>query len=245
MKKVFSYPLTILYYFFFFSTLIFFHLVQVFCHRLLGYNAHKKSIDLLNFFLIWILKFLGTSFEFSNSFKMPERGPLIIVSNHQSTYDIPPIIWYFRKYHPKFISKSSLGIGIPSVSYNLRHGGSVLIDRSKPILALEMIKNFAAQVQENRWAAVIFPEGTRSRDGKPKKFNSKGLLTLFEQIPDATVVALSINNSWRLSKYRYFPIPIGTNVSLKVQSIFKLCEKEPNELFKELERLVTQGVKIF
>ena len=92
-----------------------------------------------------------------------------------------------------------MGIGIPSVSYNLRHGGSVLIDRSKPILALERIKNFATQVQENRWAAVIFPEGTRSRDGKPKKFNSKGLLTLFEQIPDATVVALSINNSWRLS----------------------------------------------
>lgn len=243
VKKVFSYPFTILYYLSFISTLIFFHLIQVFCHRLMGYAAHKKSVDWLNFFLLRCLSILGTSFEFSNPFKMPDKGPLIIVSNHQGTYDIPPIIWYFRKYHPKFISKSSLGNGIPSVSYNLRHGGSVLIDRDKPVLALEKIKGFGEQVQKNQWAAVIFPEGTRSKDGRPKKFYSRGLITLFEQIPDATVVALSINNSWKLSQYRYFPIPIGTRVILKVQSTFKLREQEPDVLFQELERLISRGVQ--
>lgn len=243
MKKLFSYPLTILYYLSFISTLILFHLIQIFCHRFLGYVAHKKSVDLLNFFLLRCLNILGTSFEFSNSFKMPDKGPLIIVSNHQSTYDIPPIIWYFRKYHPKFISKSSLGNGIPSVSYNLRHGGSVLIDREKPVLALEKIKTFGELVQKNQWAAVIFPEGTRSKDGRPKKFYSKGLLSLFEQIPHATVVALIINNSWKLAQYRYFPIPIGIRVSLKVKSMFNLMEQEPNALFQELERLISQEVE--
>jgi len=36
---------------------------------------------------------------------------------------------YFWTYKPKFISKIELGKGIPSVSYNLRHGGAALIDR--------------------------------------------------------------------------------------------------------------------
>lgn len=244
MKKFISYSLTILYYSLFISALVFFHLIQVFCHRFLGYAAHKNSVDWLNFFLLRFLSILGISFEVSNTFEMPEKGPLIIVSNHQSTYDIPPIIWYFRKYHPKFISKSALGRGIPSVSYNLRHGGSVLIDRRKSILALEKIKNFGATVQKNQWSAVIFPEGTRSSDGQPKKFYSKGLMTLFEQIPDATVVALSINNSWRLAQYNYFPIPLGIKVSLKVQSTFKLTDKDPSVLFHELEDLIVQGVQL-
>ena len=141
MKKVFLYPFAILYYSLFLSNLVFFHLIQVFCHRLWGYDAHKKSVDWLNFFTLRCLNFLGTTFDFSNPFDMPKKGPLIIVSNHQSTYDIPPIIWYFRKYHPKFISKASLGNGIPSVSYNLRHGGSVLIDRDhSPLRPLKKSK---------------------------------------------------------------------------------------------------------
>ena len=47
-------------------------------------------------------------------------------------YDISPIMWYLRKHHVKFVAKKELGKGIPSVSYNLRHGGSILIDRKKP-----------------------------------------------------------------------------------------------------------------
>ena len=242
IKKAFCYPLTIIYYLAFGLIIVFFHLVQVLCNKFFGYNSHKKSVDFLAFFLLRCLNILGTSFEFSNLFKMPDNGPLIIVSNHQSTYDIPPIVWYFRKYHPKFISKSSLGKGIPSISYNLRNGGSVLIDRNNAVLALKKIKAFGEQVQNNQWAAVIFPEGTRSKDGRPKKFYTRGLITLFEHIPDATVVALSINNSWKLAKYRYFPIPLGVKMSLKVKATFKLSEHEPNKLLKKLEEQVTLGV---
>ena len=66
-------------------------------------------------------------------------------------------------------------------------------------------------------------------------------MTLFEHIPDATIVA-SINNSWKLAKYQYFPIPVGVNVNLKVQATFKLIEHEPEQLLKELEQQVTIGV---
>ena len=67
-------------------------------------------------------------------------------------------------------------------------------------------------------------------------------MTLFEHIPDATIVALSINNSWKLAKYQYFPIPIGIKVNLKVQATFKLIEEDPDQLLKKLEQQVTLGV---
>jgi 1-acyl-sn-glycerol-3-phosphate acyltransferase len=45
-----------------------------------------------------------------------------------------------RDFHCKFVSKKELGKGIPSVSYNLRHGGSALIDRKDPKQAIPEIK---------------------------------------------------------------------------------------------------------
>ena len=75
---------------------------------------------------------MGIKIRFDRPLNLTTGKPLIIVANHQSTYDIPPIIWHLKKFHPKFISKKQLGRGIPGVSYNLRNGGSVLIDRSRP-----------------------------------------------------------------------------------------------------------------
>ena len=242
MKKTIAYPFTIIYYILFGATLVFFHVIQVISLRLLGYSFHKKSVDLLNFFLLRCLNCLGTRIVFNNPFELPERAPLIIVSNHQSTYDIPPIIWFLRKFHPKFISKKELGKGFPSISYNLRHGGSVLIDRNQPGKALERIKSFAQQIEKNKWSAVIFPEGTRSRDGRPKKFQKKGLLTLFENIPSATILPISINNSWKLSKYSYFPIPLGVKVTLTVHPSILLSKTNPEDAFEKVETVICDGV---
>lgn len=243
MYKVFYSPFTVIYYTLFFLTLLFFHPIQFLSHRIFGYAAHKLSVDWMSFFLMRCLNVLGTRFAFSNPFEWPEEGPLIIVSNHQSTYDIPPIIWYFRRYHPKFISKHSLGKGIPSVSYNLRHGGSVLIDRNQPIKAIGQIREFARRIEKNKWTAVIFPEGTRTKDGNPNRFRTKGLITLLEEIPNARVVALSINNSWRLAQYHYFPMPLGVKINFKVEGVFPLADHAPKALAEKIEHLIKMGVE--
>ncbi len=200
-------------------------------------------MDWMNFFLIRYLNFLGTHIVFEQPFKLPKGRPLIIVSNHQSTYDIPPIIWYLRKFHPKFISKKELGKGIPSVSYNLKHGGSVLIDRQQPEEALELIKAFAQKIEQKKWSAVIFPEGTRSRDGNPRKFQKKGLMTLFEYIPSAIVLPISVNNSWKLAKYSYFPIPLGVRVTFKTHTPIDLIETDKEVAFSKVEALILEGIQ--
>ena len=242
--KLLAYPISVIYLLFFGLTLVVFHPIQWFMLNVFGYHAHKISVDWLQFLLLRCQNILGTRFSFSNDFGIDTNRPVIIVTNHQSMFDIPPIIWFMRKHHPKFISKKELGKGIPSVSYNLRHGGSVLIDRKKPKEAVAAIKAFGQYIEKNKRAAVIFPEGSRSRDGKPKPFQTKGLLTLFTEIPSATVVPITINNSWKTIRYGKFPLGLGSHIKMKVHQPINVGDKEPIELIKLIEKQITDAIVI-
>ena len=216
MQKILSYPLSAIYLIFFGLCLVIFHPVQWVCLNLFGYEAHKRSVCILNLCLIRCTHILGTSYRFQWPEKMPEKGPLIIVANHQSMYDIPPIIWHLRRYHPKFVSKKELGRGIPSVSYNLRHGGSVLIDRKDRKQALSAIKEMGHYIETTGRSAVIFPEGTRSRDGRPKPFRTIGLKALIKSAPSAHILPVSINNSWKMLRYGAFPYGLGSRIHFTI-----------------------------
>ncbi|MFS4466412.1 lysophospholipid acyltransferase family protein [Maribacter sp. 2210JD10-5] len=187
---------------------------------------------------------LGTTYQFRNNYDIPTGRPLVIVTNHQSMYDIPPIIWYMRKYHPKFVSKKELGKGIPSVSHNLKYGGSVLIDRKDGKGALMEIGKLGAYIEKHNRSAVIFPEGTRSRDGHPKPFKPMGLKMLLKKAPSALVVPISINNSWKLVRYGKFPMGLGAKVSFDVHGPIK-NEGDVDILIKQIEKAVTAGVNSF
>ena len=141
--------MTVIFYLLFGLDLLIFHPIQWLFFNVFGYQAHKKSVDYLNFFILACLRVLGTTFKIKVPENLPNDAPIIIVSNHQSLWDIPPLIWHLRKLHPKFVSKIELGKGIPSVSYNLRHGGAVLIDRKNPRQALSEMLKFANYLSEN------------------------------------------------------------------------------------------------
>ncbi len=186
---------------------------------------------------------LGTTYTFKNNYDIPTNRPLIIVPNHQSMHDIPPIIWYMRKHHPKFVSKKELGKGIPSVSYNLRHGGSVLIDRKDSKQALSQIANLGKYIETHNRSAVIFPEGTRSRTGEPKKFQPMGLKILMKNAPTALIVPISINNSWKLLKYGKFPNGIGNHITFEVHQPIKNTG-DLDEMVALAQEKVTSGIKV-
>lgn len=242
MQKILAYPFTVIYFVFFGITLVFFHPVQWICIKLFGYQAHQRSVSILNLCIINCTRLLGTRYSFNNPHNIPKDRPLIIVSNHQSMYDIPPIIWYMRQYHPKFVSKIELGKGIPSVSFNLRHGGSVLIDRKDSKQALVQIAKLGKYIEKHNRSAVIFPEGTRSRNGHPKKFQPTGLKVLMKQSPSALLVPLSINNSWKLLRYGSFPYGLGCHLKFHVH---KPIENDGSfdDLIRQVEETVTGGIK--
>lgn len=241
--KLLAYPITAVYFLVFGLMLCIFHPIQWICLNVLGYGAHKRSVSILNWFLLRCLNLLGTRFTFRNPHQIPSDRPLIIVTNHQSMYDIPPIIWYMRKYHPKFVSKKELGKGIPSVSFNLRHGGSVLIDRKDGAQALAEIAKLGTYVEKYKRSAVIFPEGTRSRNGKPKVFKPMGLLTLLKNTPSALIVPISINNSWKLLRYGTFPMGLGCHLTFDVHTPIPNATTNLDDLIKEVEETITKGIQ--
>lgn len=243
MRKILAYPLTILYFICFGITLVVFHPIQWICFNVFGYQAHKISVDWLQFFLIRCLNVLGTRFTFTNPYDIDTDQPLIIVANHQSMYDISPIMWYMRKHHPKFIAKKELGKGIPSVSYNLRHGGSVLIDRKNPRQAIPAIMKFGEYIENNKRAAVIFPEGTRSKTGVPKPFQTKGLEMMIKKVPSATIVPISINNSWKMLRYGKFPMGIGNHLKFTVHQPIKIATfVDKQELIRSVEETISSNI---
>ncbi len=243
MRKLLAYPLTIIYLALFGITLVVFHPIQWICLRLSGYQAHQRSVSILNLTLMWCTYVLGTRYTFINNFQLPKDRPLIIVSNHQSMYDIPPLIWYFRNHHPKFVSKIELGKGIPSVSFNLRHGGSVLIDRKDSKQALQQISKLGKYIETHNRSAVIFPEGTRSRTGHPKKFQPTGLKMLIRQSPSALIVPVSINNSWKMLKYGKFPYGIGCHLKFQVHHPIEI-DDDPDKLISIVEESITKNIVV-
>ncbi|NLN25321.1 MAG: 1-acyl-sn-glycerol-3-phosphate acyltransferase [Bacteroidetes bacterium] len=242
--KIISAPFSIVFYLLFGLTIVVFHPIQWICFNLFGYKAHKKSVDYLNWCLLRCLNVLGTTFKIEKSDKIPPAAPVIIVSNHQSQWDIPPIVWHLRKFHPKFISKIELGKGIPSISYNLRHGGSILIDRKNPRQAITEMLKFSKYLEKHNRAGVIFPEGTRSRDGIPKPFKNTGLETLFKKLPTGYVIPVTVNNSWKLHKWGNFPIPLGVRFHFKIHDALKIGDYEVSELIKKVEKTITSSVTV-
>ena len=212
--KILSYILSPIFALVFYLILIVFHPIQWLSLKLFGYKGHKKVVDVMNLCLSRSLLILGIPVSRSNNQEIPLNRTIVFVSNHQSLFDIPPIIWYYRKHHAKFVSKKELGKGIPSVSFNLRHGGAALIDRKDGKSALMELGNFAKRLNKNTWSAVIFPEGTRSRDGRPKSFSTNGIKMILKRNPEALIVPLTINNSWKVFKYGKFPLGLFSPITI-------------------------------
>jgi len=244
MEKIVSYPLSIVYCFLFLLWLVIFHPIQWICYTFFGYNAHRISVAYLNWFLVRTSHILGTTYHLQGLENIPENKPLIVVANHQSLNDITTIIWFLRKVHPKFISKIELGSGIPSVSYNLRNGGSALIDRKNPKQALPEIKKVAELINSNNYAVVIFPEGTRSKSGNPKPFAINGLKMLYKFAPDAYFLPITINNSWKITKFGQFPLGLGTRLQFTIHEAMKSSDYKFEEIFEKTENIITTNIKI-
>ncbi len=242
--KLLAYPLSVIYLLFFGLTLLVFHPLQWLTFNLFGYEAHKRCVAVMNLCLLRCTHILGTRYSFKNEHQIPADKPLIIVPNHQSLHDISPIIWFMRRHHPKFVSKMELGKGIPSVSYNLRHGGSVLIDRKDSKQSIIEIGKLGKYIEKHNRSAVIFPEGTRSRNGHPKPFKTKGLQVLIKRAPSALLVPISINNSWKMLRYGKFPYGLGNHLTFEVHEPIA-TNVNLEEALEATEKAVVSGITQF
>lgn len=236
--KILSYLISFVWGIVFFLLLGIFHPIQWVGLKLFGYSGHKKVVDFLNLLLIKSLWLLGSRVKYIQEEKIPEGRTVIFVSNHQSMFDIPPMIWYLRKTHPKFVAKKELGKGIPSISFNLKHGGAALIDRKDKESALKTLREFGKRIREMKWSAIIFPEGTRSKDATQNRFSPSGLKTLIEENPNALIVPVTIKDSWKLTKYGKYPMGLGAKITLTTHKAVEIGSETFDEFLSRLATII-------
>ena len=169
--------------------------------------------------------------------------PYIIVSNHQSMFDIVILGSVLFSNFPKYISKRSLGRWIPTVSFNLRVGGHVLIDRGDAPQAVAAIRELGGRVNAGRCSAMIFPEGTRARAGELGRFKPAGLLALLEEAPTTPILPVAIDESWRLLRHNYLPVPFGTRVRVHVGApIARAADEDPTAVIERVRSEIASAL---
>jgi 1-acyl-sn-glycerol-3-phosphate acyltransferase len=93
--------------------------------------------------------------------RLDRNRTYVFASNHQSIYDIP-VLFTALPFQLRIIAKQSLG-SFPVLGWHLRRTGHMLVDRKRPDPM--RIFSWANALTANGLSLIIFPEGTRSRDG--------------------------------------------------------------------------------
>jgi 1-acyl-sn-glycerol-3-phosphate acyltransferase len=104
---------------------------------------------------------------------IPAAPGILILMNHQSLLDIPLVIRCLDSGYPKIVTRRRYFSGIPLVSHMLRLYDHPAVDPQAPSR-----REFAAMSRAARDATqpmVVFPEGTRTRDGEIGPFMKAGL----------------------------------------------------------------------
>lgn len=192
----------------------------------MGIGPYERALGNLHHWLLRAFRIAGVEVLPERLDDLAESGGYIVISNHQSMFDISIYGSLLSGHTPRFVSKRSLAKGIPTVSFYLQHGGNALIDRGDRGQAMEAIREMGRLCQERGKAAVIYPEGTRSRDGSLGDYRLNGATALMEAAPDLPVLPATIDGSWKVFENNLFPIAWGTKVRVRFGTPI---ERRPDE----------------
>jgi len=118
----------------------------------------------------------------------------VFVANHQSIYDIPVLFWSIP-FQLRIIAKESLG-RFPVLGPHLKRTGHMLVDRRRPDRS--GIFGWASALTAKGLSLIIFPEGTRSRDGHLGKFKGGGIMLAMQA--GLPIVPISVVGSRHVMK---------------------------------------------
>ncbi len=95
----------------------------------------------------------------------------------------------------------------------------------------------------NNWSTVIFAEGTRSKDGKLKDFHVGGIATILKKAPNALIVPIAIENSWKMVEFGLVWLNAFVPIKITVLTPIEPAGKEIEDVVKESEMSVRAVVE--
>ncbi|MDR2473722.1 MAG: 1-acyl-sn-glycerol-3-phosphate acyltransferase [Tannerella sp.] len=171
--------------------------------------------------------------------------PYIIASNHQSVFDIFTIYGYIGV-PLLFMMKKSLG-KIPLVGFACKKCGFVFVDKSSVRTAFQSIKEAETKLLSGNKSLIVFPEGSRTRDGKMNKFKRGA----FQIAVDSKIAVLPVTlngpyyimkgNSWDIFPHRiemiiHHPVMPPENIIDDKEKMQYLANETHSAIYQSLEK---------
>jgi 1-acyl-sn-glycerol-3-phosphate acyltransferase len=167
--------------------------------------------------------------------KLNPNQSYIYMANHQSNYDIPVLLGKLPVQF-RWLAKAEL-FRIPVFGRAMQGCGYISIDRSNRKLAFESLAR-AAKTIRNGTSVMIFPEGTRSFDGRLKDFKKGGfVLSVDAGVP---IVPVIIMGTWSIMPRTRFRIE-SSSVTIEIQEPIETKEytrKTKDELIKKIRDIM-------
>jgi 1-acyl-sn-glycerol-3-phosphate acyltransferase len=154
-----------------------------------GWAFYKIGRLLFSIFLI-----LFCSFRWFGSARVPRSGPLLIIANHESFWD-PPLVGVALGRRVTYMARKTL-FRNPILSYFMRQVGTFTVDQEGT--GMDGIRMAIKQLEAGK-GVVIFPEGSRTKDGQLQPF-MPGVALIIRKAK-ATVLPVGIGGSfhaWRI-----------------------------------------------
>jgi 1-acyl-sn-glycerol-3-phosphate acyltransferase len=128
-------------------------------------------LDIARWWSGWILWFSGVRLKIDNRAQLQPDQPYVFMANHASTIDI----WALFRAIPfrvRMIAKKQLA-RIPLLGWVMWAGRFIFIDRQSATAARRSIQDAGNRIRGG-CSVLIFPEGTRTRDGQLGEFKKGG-----------------------------------------------------------------------
>jgi len=163
---------------------------------LLGFfDRYGKRVYRINQFWTWIiLRLGGIALKIKGEENIDPKQPYIFMVNHQSNIDIPVLVQALARFQLRWIAKKEL-LRVPFFGWAMWATKHITVDRSDPVDALKSLERAKEKIAAGI-SVVIFPEGTRSRDGRLLRFKKGGFLLALQA--RTQIVPVTINGSGRV-----------------------------------------------
>jgi len=189
---------------------------------------------------IWariIIRTSGIKIEVKDHGHIPVGKPVVFACNHASQFDIP-ILYEALPVQFRFVVKKEL-FKIPFLGFAMRHAGYIPIDRSGGKAALRSLHEAAERVKRGA-SIIIFPEGTRSPDGRLRPFKMGGILIAINAGCPIVPVAISgSHNVLPKGSLRIRPGRIKVTFGLPVQTVGPKGPLAKNSITKEVWKSIS------
>lgn len=139
-------------------------------------------------------RILGIKVEVSGLDRIDPRTALIFMPNHISFLD-GPLLEMLIPGAARVVLKKSV-LRLPVVGLGMRHVGFVPVDRKSAEGGKKSIAWASSLMRERGYSFLIFPEGTRSRDGRLQAFRRGGFFLALAS--GAPIVPVTIRGTFEL-----------------------------------------------